>query len=404
MGKYSFDEIIPRRGTGSVKYDLGPQMTGRDDLLPMWVADMDFKLPEEVLSVIRARVDHGIFGYTSPDDRYYDVLTAWFKKRYGWEISREWNTVVGGVVYGVTQAVRALTQPGDAVMIQEPVYYPFRSSIEGNGRVCVNHPLKRNADGRYEMDLPGMEETIRRNNVKAMVLCSPHNPVSRVWTREELAALDALCRGLGVRMIVDEIHCDFIYPGHTFVPFGTLGEESLMNAVICTAPSKTFNIAGLSVSNILIANPELRKAFRAAHGANGGGGSNAVGLTAARAVYEFGEAWLDELLEYLWGNVQFVREFLEERLPQVRLTPSEGTYLLWMEFSEVVQDDAELKTLLRDQARLWLDEGEMFGPGGEWFARMNIACPRSIVQQAMEQLAEAIDARTAAEPQNTEKI
>ena len=238
-----------------------------------------------------------------------------------------------------------------------------------------------------------MEQTIRENHVKAMALCSPHNPVSRVWTREELAALDELCRGNGVRVIADEIHCDFIYPGYRFVPFGTLGEEALANAVICTAPSKTFNIAGLSVSNILIADPELRKAFRAAHGANGGGGSNAVGLTAARAAYELGGEWLDEMLEYLWGNVQYVKAFLAERLPQVKLIEPEGTYLLWMDFSGVVKDDEELKTLLRDKAHLWLDEGEMFGPGGELFARMNIACPRSIVKQAMEQLGEAVEKR-----------
>ena len=388
MPKYDFDKVIERRGTGSVKYDAGMEITGREDLLPMWVADMDLMLPDEVLQSIHARTDHGIFGYSLIGDSYYDALEKWFARRYGWTIEREWNTAVPGVVYAIACAVRAITSPGDAVLIQEPVYYPFRSMIEQNGRTCVNNELVQK-DGRFMMDTREMEELIVSQDVRAMILCSPHNPVSRVWTREELVQVDEICRRHDVRVIADEIHCDFIFPGSTFTPFAALGEESLQNTIVCTAPSKTFNMAGLQVSNILIPNAKIRARFRAVHEANGCWAPNALGLTAAEAAYRYGDEWLNELLVYLQDNISYVRDYLKTYLPKLRLTEPEGTYLLWIDFSGVTEDPAELEHLIRDKAHLWLDGGAMFGNQTSLYQRINIACPRKTLEKAMEQLRSA---------------
>ena len=384
-GRYDFDRTIDRLGTGSLKYDFARQFTGREDLLPMWVADMDFAVPDEIVRALHQRVDHGIFGYTMPEDSYYEVLKGWFARRYGYEIDREWNTIVPGVVYGVTTAIRALTSPGDAILIQEPVYHPFRRSIQENGRVCVNEPLMYR-DGRYLIDMDRLEKAIVSNRVKAMIICSPHNPVGRVWTVEELSQIDEICRRHQVKVIADEIHCDFIYPGSRFTSFGTLGEESLQNAVICTSPSKTFNLAGMQISNILIPNEELRARFREENEANGYGLNNVLGLVAGKSAYEHGEEWLEELISYLWGNVCYVRGYLKDNLPDLRLVEPEGTYLLWMDFTGAFDDPDQLEHLIRDKARLWLDNGGMFGQGSELFERFNIACPRKTLERAMDQL------------------
>lgn len=389
MGRYDFDTVIDRKKTGSIKADFGKKYLGRTDLLPMWVADMDFALPEEILTRIRERIDHGIFGYTEPDETYADTLERWFLRRYGWKIDRRWNTTAPGVVYSIATAVRALTQPGDAVLIQEPVYYPFRKCAEQNGRICVSSDLYEQ-NGRYEIDFDDFERKIQENHVKLFILCSPHNPVGRVWTKEELVRLGDLCLKYRVKMIADEIHCDFIYPGHVFTPFGTLGEAYTGNAVICTAPSKTFNLAGLQISNILIPDPGMREAFRKVNHANGLGLVNIAGLAAAQAVYELGDEWLEELKTYLQGNLSYMRNYLQKELPQLRLIEPEGTYLVWVDFSNVVSTPEALKTLVRDKAGLWLDEGEMFGGGGALYERFNIACPRTVLQQAMEQLKNAV--------------
>ncbi len=390
---YDFDKITDRRNTSCLKYDFGKARMGREDLLPMWVADMDFPLPPEVLSCLRERVDHGIFGYTDPDDVYYDILERWFRHRYGWEIRREWNTVTPGVVYALATAVRALTEPGDAVLIQEPVYYPFREVIEDNHRVCVSSPLIRRMEGqesRYVMDLADFEEKIRQNHVKLFLLCSPHNPVGRVWSRDELERVSEICLRYQVRVVVDEIHCDFIFSGHHFTPYGTLEESYVENAVICTSPSKSFNMAGLQTANILIPNEQLRLAFKKENAAAGYSQGNVMGITAVKAVYEKGEEWLDALLVYLEENLNFFRQYLKENIPGARLIEPEGTYLLWVDFSGVVDNYGELHTLLVDKAHLWLDEGVIFGGENALFARFNIACPRSILEQGLSQLAKAV--------------
>ncbi|MBO5999502.1 MAG: pyridoxal phosphate-dependent aminotransferase [Lachnospiraceae bacterium] len=386
---YSFDKEIERRGTGSLKYDCAAMRGGRDDLLPMWVADMDFVLPEEILERIRQRTDHGVFGYTEPDSAYYDTLENWFRTRYGWEIERDWNTVTPGVVYALSCAIRAYTKEGDAVLIQEPVYYPFREMIELNGRKCVVSPLV-NRDGRYEMDFEDMERKLAEENVKLFILCSPHNPVSRVWERDELEKAGRLCLNHGAVVVADEIHCDFIYKGYSFTPYGSLDEELVRNAVICTSASKTFNLAGLQVANILIPDRKLRNRFRHMNAASGYSQANVMGLTATKAAYDLGGPWLDDLIEYLEGTIDEMDAFTKEHLPGVKMIRPEGTYLVWMDFSGVTQSEEELHRIIRDGAHLWLDDGSIFGAGSELFERFNIACPRSTVRQAMTQLEAAL--------------
>lgn len=387
--QYDFDTVCNRRGTSCLKYDFGMKRAGRDDLLPMWVADMDFRLPDSILEVIKARVDHGIFGYTDPDDDYFNVLDSWFWKRYHWHVDRSWVTITPGVVYAVATAVRALTSPGDAVLIQEPVYYPFRETIEDNGRICVSSNLV-NHNGYYEIDYEDFEKKLDSSNAKLFILCSPHNPVGRVWKPEELKHLADICRKYNVPVVADEIHCDFIYEGFTFTPFAALGEEYTDHAIICTSPSKSFNIAGLQVANIIIPNRTLRTAFRRVNGASGYSQANVLGLTAAKAVYELGSDWLDELLEYLNGNLSFFRNYLKDNIPGLKLTEPEGTYLLWVDFSHVVKSYSELKHLVQDEAHLWLDDGVIFGKESELYERFNIACPRSTLEQALSQLKQAV--------------
>ena len=390
MGKYDFDTVRDRRGTCSLKYDTGPEIVGRQDLLPMWVADMDFALPGEVLDELHKRTDHGIFGYTMPDDRYAKTLEGWFLRHYGWKPDRKWNTVVPGVVYGITLAVRAMTEPGETVMIQEPVYYPFRGLVESNGRKVVNSPLLEK-NGRYEMDLADFESKIIGEDVRVFILCSPHNPVGRVWTREELEEVISICRKHNVKIIADEIHCDIIYPGNSFVSVANLAGGLSEDTVLCTSPSKTFNIAGLQISNILIPDPELRKAFRREHDKNGVALSSALGLTAAEAAYRLGDRWLSELLDYLQGNLDYFREFLKNEIPCLRLVEPEGTYLVWVDCSGLTDDSEKLYSFMKEEAGLWLDDGGIFGRNGELFERFNIACPRSVLKQALNQLKEAVD-------------
>jgi cystathionine beta-lyase len=389
MGQYNFDEIIDRRGTSCLKHDFGMERKGRDDLLPMWVADMDFRLPEEVIWDIQERVSHGIFGYTDPKQDYRDALRGWFKRRHGVEIMDEWNIITPGVVYAIATAVRALTSEGDSVLIQQPVYYPFREEIELNNRKVVNNRLLYK-NGRYEIDFDDFERKVREEHVKLFILCSPHNPVGRVWSRDELKRMADICRENDVYVFADEIHADFVYEGFRHTSYLELGDEYRERLIIGTSPSKTFNIAGLQIVNILIPNKRVRDACRKENRAAGYSQCSAIGLTATISAYTKGDRWLDELIPYLEGNVNFVRAFLRENLPKVHLVEPEGTYLVWLDFSEVTQDPAVLKRLIVDKARLWLDSGRIFGGETALFERINIACPRAVVEQAFEQLYEAM--------------
>ena len=379
---YNFDKVIDRHNTGSVKFDI------RHDLLPLWVADMDFPLPDEILDVIKKRVDHGIFGYTMTTTSYWKALDSWCSKRYGYHVrAAEWITVPG-IVYSLSIAIRAVTEPSDAVLIEQPVYYPFSQVVTDNGRTLVVAPLCCK-EGRYTRNLAAFEKAIKENNVKAFILCSPHNPVGRVWTREELLSVAEICKRCGVTVIADEIHCDFIRPGINFTSFATLGDEYKHNLILCTAPSKTFNLAGLQVSNIWIPNPEIRERFKKEYRANGYNEINTLGMTAAEACYTKGINWLEELKKYLEGNIAFVRSFLAQNMPEVKLVDPEGTYLLWLDFHGTGLSNSEVKGRIENKARLWLDHGDIFGQGGELFERINIACPRKTMEQAMKQLATA---------------
>ena len=386
---HSFSTVINRRNTNSLKYDFASQMGKPNDLLPMWVADMDFRTVPQVMDVLEKAVHHGIFGYSDSRTDYFAVLHNWYATRFGWEVQPEWLVKTPGVVYALATAVRALTEKGDAIMIQQPVYYPFSSIVRHNERILINSPLIFDGDV-YRMDYKDIEARIVGNKVKLFLLCSPHNPVGRVWTEEELVRLGDICMNHDVIVVSDEIHADFVYTGHKHTVFANLKPEYLMRTITCTAPSKTFNLAGLKASNIFIADSSIRKAFTSEMWKGGVSEINVLGMVACQAAYTHGAAWLEELKSYLEGNIALVKAFLAEHLPQVHLVDPQGTYLLWLDFRALGLADEELDRLMTDKAKLWLDPGSMFGPEGSGFQRMNIACPRAILQQALEQLKKAI--------------
>ncbi len=383
---YDFDRIIDRRGTDSIKHDGHAGYHKPLDLLSLWVADMDFQAPREVGEALERVAAHNIYGYTAPaDDTYFRAVADWMEKRHGWRVEQEWMVKTPGIVFAVNMAIRALTEPGDGVLIQEPVYYPFRRSIENNGRRVVVNELIHHS-GHYEIDFVDFEEKIRSQQVKLFVLCSPHNPVGRVWKQEELQRMGELCKGYGVYVVSDEIHFDFVYAGHTHTVFSLAGESFGDFSVICTAPSKTFNLAGLQVSNILIENAGIRERFQKQIAATGYDEINICGLAACQAAYTHGGEWLEELLEYLAGNRDYVREYLEAHGGKLRLVEPEGTYLAWVDCRGLGIPDQELRRRVEEEARLWLDDGAMFGASGEGYERINIACPRKTLEEAMGRL------------------
>ena len=389
--KYNFDEIVDRRGTSCLKYDFGMKRKGRSDLLPMWVADMDFKLPDEILEDLHKRIDHGIFGYTDPLDDYFEALNYWFSTRYGYTVKPEWVTLGACLVYGVHISVQAFTQPGDGVMVMQPVYYPFSEAIKQNGRKLVNCQLKY--DGAYSIDFEKMEKQMKEENVKVLIFCSPHNPVGRVWTKEELEKVGDLCLKYDVIWMVDEIHCDFIFPGHKFTSVFNLDEKYQKNLAMYTSPGKTFNVAGLQSANIIIPNPELRAKFKQANTSAGYSQANVMGQVAIKSCYTKGAEWVDQLVEYIWGNVCYMKDFVEKNFPKAHFVDPDGTYLTWVDFSGYGLSDEDLEHLMVEEAKLWLDSGAIFGPETKQFERFNLGCPRSVVEQAMKQLKAAFDAR-----------
>lgn len=386
---FPFDRVIERKGTYSLKYDFAERYGKPQNLLPLWVADMDFQTCPAVTDALRDAAGSGIFGYSECLDDYYEALRQWFSESYSWDIQREWVVKTPGVVFAICAAVRALTQKGDAVMIQKPVYYPFSASVLNNGRRLINNPL-RYADGKYTVDFEDFEAKIVQNHVKLFILCSPHNPVGRVWSKEELERMGDLCARHGVLVVSDEIHADFTYPGRTHRVFAGLKPQFAQQTVTCTSPSKSFNLAGLQISNIIIADADIRRKFLDEVARTGYSQLNTMGLLACRAAYSGGRPWLEGLKAYLSDNLAFSRRFLHERLPQVRLVEPEGTYLLWLDFRALNLTERQLEDLIVNRARLWLDRGTLFGQEGAGFERINIACPRAVLQKALFQLEQAV--------------
>jgi cystathionine beta-lyase len=385
-----FDTIVERRNTDCLKYDAAIRRGYPADILPLWVADMDFPTATPVLETLGKRVKHGIFGYTEADpERLYQVLKLWFAERHHWQIQKDWLLQTPGVVFALAMAVKAFTDPGDTVLIQQPVYYPFSEVILDNGRRRVSNDLVLK-NGRYEIDFADFEEKIITYKVKLFMLCSPHNPVGRVWTREELKKIAEICGKHQVLVVADEIHEDFVWSGHPHIPYALLGEDVASHSVICTSPSKTFNLAGLQVSNIFIPDFTLRRRFKHEINAAGYSQLNTLGLAACEAAYRDGAPWLDELKLYLYENIRFTREFLLKNLPQVKLVEPEGTYLLWLDFRGLGLNGARLERLIVEQAGLWLDSGAIFGHAGEGFQRINIACPRAVLAEALERIVRAL--------------
>lgn len=386
---YQFDEVIQRRGTASVKFDLAEKRGYPGDVLPLWVADMDFQAPPCVQEALGKAIEHGIYGYTVLDDRYVAAVTGWFRRRFDWQVQPEWLLQTPGVVFALSIAVASLTKPGDRVLVQPPVYYPFYRVTERNGRTLVESPLIYE-NGSYRIDFADFERKIVQNDVKMFILCSPHNPVCRVWTAEELERIGQICAKHNVIVVADEIHCDFTMPGHPHIPFAKACPAMQDRTVICTAPSKSFNLAGMQVSNIIIPGQALRDAYKKELERLFVDGPNRLGMIASTAAYTDGEEWLEDCKAYMRGNLDYVRAFLKENLPKIRLVEPEGTYFAWLDCSGLGLTAEELDERIINKAKLWLDTGAMFGQSAALFQRVVLACPRATVEEAMKRLKDGL--------------
>lgn len=389
MTKYNFDEVIDRHNTACLKYDFAIQRGRPADVLPLWVADMDFPIAREIQEALINRCQHAVFGYSESDNAYFNAVHEWYAKHFNWETKQEWLTKTPGIVFALAMAVKAFTKPGEAVLINQPVYYPFTEVIKDNKRELINSPLVLK-DGKYSIDFVDLEAKIIKHDVKLMLLCSPHNPVGRVWSAEELQKIGDICLAHHVIIVSDEIHSDFVWGENKHTVFATLGEKYAQNCMVCTAPSKTFNIAGLQVSNIFIPNENLRTAFRNEVAAAGYSQVNTLGIVACEAAYRYGEDWLNQVKTYIEANIRFVDEYLKSNLPQIKLLAPQGTYLIWLDCSALGFTAEDREQWLWHKAKLWLDGGGIFGPEGQAFERINVACPRSTLLQALEQLKKAV--------------
>jgi cystathionine beta-lyase len=391
MNAFTFDSIIPREGTGSIKYDRAAYKKP-PDVLPLWVADMDFPAPDCVLEALREQVNHGIFGYSDTGLSYFETLYKWFYEKFDWNIKYDWLVKTPGVVNAIYIAVRAFSEKGDAVLIQQPVYYPFMRAVEQNERVLIVNELiheTNNEKGRYGIDFDDFEACIRRHHPKLFILCSPHNPVGRVWTRAELLRMAEICLKHNVLILSDEIHEDFVFEGHKHFVFANLDPAVQRITVTCTAPSKTFNLAGLQISNIFIADDTLRARFQAEYARGGLAQVSIMGAVACQAAYRNGDPWLQALLAYLDGNFETLAHGLNP-LPGVGFHKPEGTYLAWLDFRGLGLKAQELDDFVTHRVGLWLNNGLSFGASGEGFMRLNAACPRSRLQDAINRLAAAL--------------
>jgi len=382
----NFDEEINRYNTSCLKYDFKAARGKPNDVFPMWVADMDFKCPDEVLSDLHKRVDLGIFGYSKDNENYFKAIENWYIKYFNTNLKNEWLVTTPGVVFALATAVKMLTNENDYVLINNPVYYPFSEVIIDNGRKIVSSNLILK-NSHYEIDFEDLENKIKEYNVKLYLLCSPHNPVGRVWTKQELDKIIDICKRNNVFIVCDEIHSDFVWKGQHICLLNY--SDYLDNIIVCTAPTKTFNLAGLQVSNIFIPNVDIKNKFEKEIWSTGYSTLNIMALVAGESAYKNGATWLNELKEYLKDNIKFVSNFLKEKLPKIKLIEPEGTYLLWLDFNDLTLSDEKINNLIINKAKLWLDNGTMFGEVGSGFQRINIALPRLKLKWAMEQLENA---------------
>jgi cystathionine beta-lyase len=394
--KYNFDRIIDRNGTFSVKWDkdfLREQFKS-DDVLPLWVADMDFQCPQPVIDALKRRAEQEIYGYSwHKTSVYLDAVSNWMRRRHEWKIDNEWIVFSPGIVPAIKMLVQTFTNIGEKVIVQPPVYYPFFSAVENNGRILLKNQL-RYENKRYTFDFEDFEKKAKDPLTKMFILCSPHNPVGRVWTEKELRRLGDICLENNVLIISDEIHHDLILSGYTHTLFSTISEEFERNTIMCTAPSKTFNIAGLGTSNIIIPDDKLRESFSyTISNRNSVGSPNAFGIVALIAAYNEAEEWLSQALKYIENNFKFLKEFVNERLPHVDFIDPEGTYLAWLNCNRLGMDDKKLSKFLLKKAKVALDDGIIFGPGGEGFERINVACPKSILEECMNRIVNALNGR-----------
>ena len=386
--EYNFNTITDRHGTNSIKTDLALARGKPADVLSLWVADMDFPTAPAILEALHKKIDHGIFGYSCLDESFHSALTNWMKNEHNFTFERRELVTTPGVVFALASAIKAFTKEGESVLIQTPVYYPFKNMIEANNRRTVTSPLFEK-DGKWQIDFDDFEKKIVENEVKLFILCSPHNPVSRVWTRDELSRMAEICLRHNVIVFADEIHNDFVYQPNVHTVFSTLSPEIAESSVVSMSPSKTFNLAGLQFSTNFIKNPALRAKFKAERDKTGYDEPSLMGLVAARAAYEGGKPWLEELKKHLLSNIEFLRKYLAEKLPDVRLIEPEGTFLLWLDFSALGYSDSELDDIIVNKAKVWLDRGTMFGPEGDKYQRINIATPEPLLREAIDRIAGA---------------
>lgn len=386
---YDFSKLHNRKGTGCLKYDFAIERGKPADVLPFWVADMDFVVPQEVINALVTRSKEGIFGYSETGHEYFLTLQKWFQEKSSWVVQEDWLVKTPGVVFALATAVQAFTEPGDAIIIQQPVYYPFSEVIEKNGRRLINSPLINNGLN-YKIDFQDFEQKIITEKVKLFILCNPHNPVGRVWSVDELRTLGDICLRHDVLVVSDEIHADFIWENNKHTVFASLGDSYAENSLVCTSPSKSFNLAGLQVSNIFIPNKILREKFKKNVVQVGYSQLNVLGLVACEAAYKFGSQWLAEVKEYIYQNIIFTEKFLQREIPLVKFQRPQGTYLLWLDFSAFGVSTKQREKWLLEDAKLWLDSGRIFGKEGNNFERINVACPRIFLEKGLKQLAQAI--------------
>jgi cystathionine beta-lyase len=391
---YNFDEVIDRLGTNGIKWEQTEAVFGVPGLLPLWVADMDFRGPEPVIEALKRRAESGVFGYTKRPASLHDAIVHWVGHRHNWTIEKEWICWSPGVIPALTACVNTFTKPGDRIIIQPPVYPPFFRTVRDHGRELILNPL-RLVEGRYEMDFEDLEHKFRTTGAKMLILCSPHNPVGRVWNTDELNRLEALCEEHGALLVSDEIHADLVYPSHHHTPAAALSARAANHTIVCFAPSKTFNLAGLQSSYIIIPNKELRNAFNRTMEEGHHTMSNTFSITASESAYRYGDEWLEQCLAYIEANVDYAVQFITRHLPEIKTVKPEGTYLMWLDCNGLGLDAAGLRGFMLNEGKVALNEGVIFGTEGAGFMRMNVACRRATLEEALQRILRAVEARRA---------